>query len=608
MSAAARPSPRPLLEALALGALAAFGLASGVLFAPFDPPERASVGPDDLMRVHLVRAHLDGRPFTDSLEPRLAPPEGADLPWSPIASLALYAAVRALERRYPREAALARAVVWVPPLLGAVYVAALLFALSGAAPLAARPGAPLALLALAPTLALWEFSPGRTDHHGLGVILSVLSVGLALRALRPRPPPLAAPACGAVLGLALVVSLEALVPALALGAAFAGAFLLDGGARRARAGAWAGLACAGVALVAGTLAAAPGPLERALCDRLSAPHLTGLALCALGALALAALAPRLRTARSRAAALAVVVLGAGLAFAAWTPACLLGPYAELDSGALPWLAQVAEAQGVGTLLLEGRLALSLSALALPVAAAVVLATTWRSSPRARDPRWLALAAPAAAGLALIAWQVRGAEYAHAFAVIALAPAAAEASARACAARARARVYALWLAYPLGVLALAAAPAIVFAPPASTPPRCVDDAVLAALNDPGAAGARPAVVVAPIDDAPLLLYRTAHSVLAGGYHPAHAAIADQWRLFGPDPVAVSRVLLAREVDLLVICEAGFAPYVRAGAPPGVLRAWLAGPTLPSWLTALGPPSGEARLYRVDRAALARSGTD
>ena len=579
-------------------------MAAGLLWSPLEPPEHLAVGPDDLLRVHLVRAHLEGRPFTDALEPRLAPPEGTHLPWSPIASLPLYAAARLLSLWSAPEVALSRAVAWVPPLLGAAYVGALLFALLGAVPLAGGLRAPPILLALTPSWALWEYSPGRTDHHGLGVLLGVLAIGCALRALRPEPPRVAAPACGALLGLALAISLESLVPAFALALAFAGAFVLGGGRRRAGAAASVALACGLVAWGAATLTVSPGPLERALCDRLSAPHLAALAVCACGALCLVAFAPRLRSVRARSLALGGPALLAVAVFASWTPACLLGPYAVLDPGARAWLAQVVEARGIVSLLASPRLSLALGALALPLAGALVLLSSWRASAERADARWLALATPCLLALALLFWQVRVAEYAHAFAVLALVPAAASATGRVPLVHSRPRAYALWLAYPFGVLALTAGPPLLFPFAAGTPPRCVDDAVLASLNDPALFGPRPQVVAAPIDDAPLLLYRTEHSVLAGGYHPADAAIADQWRLFGADSAAVSRVLTERAVDVLILCEAGFAPYGLGGAHPGVVQSWLARDALPPWLVPVPAPSGDVRLYRVERARLAR----
>ena len=604
MSVPARRRALPgRFESLGLPLLVVLVLLCATPWAALDAPESVLRGPDDLMRVQIVRAHLDGRALADPHEPRLAPPEGTDMLWSPLASLPLLGAVRLTEPFLGRDAALTFAPVWVPPVLGACFVAALLFAFAGALPLAGRSLPIPALFALAPLWSLGEFLPGRVDHHGLGLILSVLAVGAALRALAPRPSPHAALWMGALLGVALTVSLESLVTFVALGGAFVGAYVIEGGVRRALAIARAGAACLVVSLAASVLTVPAPVVLNPHCDQLSLAHFAALGVLSLGALCLAAGASRLSGVRSRALA-AAALLGAALAaFAFPDPVCLGGPYARLHPGAEPWLAQVAEAHTPLDLFRRMHVGEALGMLLVPLAGVWVLVRSWRFAPAPRDSRWLVLGALSVLGLVLISWQVRGAEYAHVFAFLGAVPAAALAMDRADRVRPLWRAGALWLAYPLGALALAAGPPLLLPTTLGAGARCVDAALLERLNDPAGLGARPLVLAAPIDDGPLLLYRTRHSVLAAGYLRSDPAIADQWRLFGSDASAVAEVVRGRGVDALIVCPDGLSPYAAGGHAPGVVRAWVGGRALPAWLS-LDAASSDAGVlvYRVDRARL------
>src|SRR5205085_9926149 len=165
---------------------------------------------DNLMRLVQVRALLDGAPWFDPHEARLAPPLGYDTHWSRLIDAGIVGLI-VLFREFasPDLAERLARCIW-PLLLSAPAV----WAVTGAAARLGGPGAGrVALLAALPTLALLPtFRPGEIDHHNAQVMLSLVLIACTVWGDRAY----FAAAAGAAGGALLTVGLEAAyVPAVA---------------------------------------------------------------------------------------------------------------------------------------------------------------------------------------------------------------------------------------------------------------------------------------------------------------------------------------------------------------------------------------------------------
>jgi hypothetical protein len=120
-------------------------------------------------------------------------------------------------------------------------------------------------------------------------------------------------------------------------------------------------------------------------------------------------------------------------------------------------------------------------------------------------------------------------------------------------------------------------------------RCPADALVSALNDPAVLGDRPRTVLAHVDLGPLLLYRTADSVVATPYHRNWQGILDWQRVMTTrDPDEARHIIMARGIDVVVAC--GGAPPQAAGVSNGGTRfgdLLRTGP-VPEWLDRVPVP--------------------
>lgn len=558
-------------------------------------------GPDDYMRIVRVDDLLAGQGWTDTVERRIDPPEGVRLHWSRLSDLPVAAAVLAAEPALGADGARRLAVIAVPALLGAAFAALFVWA---AVPLAR--GAPLMLPMLmlgTVTVPLLQYLPGRIDHHGIQLLFAALGAGLLFRALGTGEGKWAA-GLGLAGGTALAVGLEALPWLGAATVALALYWVWRGGA-----GARVFLVF-GAALFASALALIPATLPpelwgRATCDQLSVAQLALIAIVPLAG-AVAVTAERLAPSPGPALrfALAAAVGALGLAAVAWVfPQCLTGPYGELSPGLRFWLESVSEAQPFWRYAL-GKPGGALSFALVPAAGA--LAAAWGLARAGRRARPLAAAALllALTGLALLAWQIRGATYAALFGGLALTPLAAAFDARADRIRPD-RVWAilarlgLRVSVPLLAALAVLVPYVALQLPAdavhAARAGCKLGAAIEALGDPARLGARPLTLAAPIFEGPEILYHTRHRVLAAPYHRNARGIQDNRLIFAGTEAEALAVIRRRGVGAVLYCRDHGPPPQFAGRTP-FLRERLRAGRPPAWLEPVMVEAGVA-LYRV-----------
>ena len=291
--------------------------------------------------------------------------------------------------------------------------------------------------------------------------------------------------------------------------------------------------------------------------------------------------------------------------AALYPQCAGGPYAQMAPEVRYWFDNVSEVRSwLG--LLADRPGTAVSFALLPLAAVTVTALSIARSHRADDLlQRITLLALTLSGVAVLAWQVRGAGYAGLTAAFALVPLAAALHARA------GRIPRLPARLALRLAIPAACATAVFLPVA-VQPRAGDDGqpvcdlaeVLPALDNPLGLGAGPATVAAPIDFGPELLLRTPHAVLAAPYHRNVEGFADHRRLFAGGEAEALEVVVRRGIEAVLFCPR-YARFTAHPGKPGFLNDRLADDRPPDWLVPVAR-ADDLALFRVDAEHIPRGG--
>ena len=131
--------------------------------------------PDDAMRLVQVIDLLDGQNWYDLTQDRVNPPDGLSMHWSRLPDLPLAAVIKVAERFIGRHDAVLLAAKLVPPLLGAGFFLAFVWA---AVPMVGRDGGPYAaLVCLTLLIPLAQLSTGRVHHYGLQLVLAMVTTG-----------------------------------------------------------------------------------------------------------------------------------------------------------------------------------------------------------------------------------------------------------------------------------------------------------------------------------------------------------------------------------------------------------------------------------------------
>src|SRR5688572_26524926 len=212
---------------------------------------------DNYMRLVQVRDLLAGQGWYDMHLHRVNPPDGLHTHWSRLADLPYAGPMLVLRPLLGVDFAERLVVVTVPPLLlllTMMQMARLSDRLAGW-----RAAVCACLLVAVSGSILAQFVPGRTDHHGLQILLLVSGVCSMLGPERIRSGVVAAAACA----LSLAVGLETAPYLVLIAAWLAGRWLVHGPPARAKAtGFFLGLAVLAPALLALTVRAAEWRLAR----------------------------------------------------------------------------------------------------------------------------------------------------------------------------------------------------------------------------------------------------------------------------------------------------------------------------------------------------------
>ncbi|SMQ85682.1 hypothetical protein SAMN06295905_2971 [Devosia lucknowensis] len=577
---------------LAAWAIAVATLVYKVFFSNSNGPFFADT--DDAMRMVVVRDLTAGQNWYDLVQHRLNTPYGAEIHWSRLVDLPIAALVMAASLfADPRMAAMIAGTIWPLLLVGTL----LWLSARVAFELVGREGLlPALVLPILSPAVLAEFNPGRIDHHGVIIVLTMACLLASLVALRR---PLAAWLAGVVAATALAVALEAAPLVVAAVLAFGLAYVADP-ARAANLRRF-GLALAGGLAVHLALARPPSRWLEAACDMISPVFvLAGLGV-GLAYLVVSVLPPP-RQAWQRLALLGALGIAAVAVVVLAYPQCLAGPYGSLDPWLQEnWIAVIVEAKPWHASLFE------LPVYAITVAAPVFLGLLATAAALVRDRErrmgWLTVLVFLACAALVMLTQIRGAR----LAILPAIPAAAWLIVRARAVYLdRPRIVSAlglvgsWLVFSGVILSMLVSLVVDLLPDgraqavaqtrASKQPCLVSDsfADLRALP--------PERIMTPIDLGSHMLLETPHEVVAAPYHRNEDGVLDAFRFFNRSADEAREIARVRGLGLLVTCPA--MPEMRGAGldVPGTLSNLLAAGTPPDWLEDVST-SGPLKVYAI-----------
>jgi hypothetical protein len=396
--------------------LAGWSLAALILVAGFGPAAISQdfAEPDNAMRLVRIRDMLGGQGWFDSVQQRLNPPDGTPMHWAQWIDALLAAPIALLAPMIGQaNAEIAVAFAWPLALLGAF----MFLAVRVAGEIGAREGLrreaewAAAILAALAFPATEKFAPGALDHHNVEIVLGMLAVFCMMHMKTSRP---AAIGAGVALGLAMATAAEG-VPLVVAGLGVAGVLWLLRPAEYAFGLRWLGVGLAATSAVMLPVLVPPSAWTQSVCDAMGAPF-AAFGLVGGGiAIALGALPVRLGDSLVGRGASASVLGGAGIAaLYALFPQCAGGGYAALgeDMSTL-WMTQISEARSL--LSLAGSDVALMFAVAGAALAGLVAAGFCMRRHAQWGEGWIPLAF-LVVSIAIMAWQIRGAAFATAFAV------------------------------------------------------------------------------------------------------------------------------------------------------------------------------------------------
>ena len=567
-----------ILAAAALAPMAGITLATGHLYDN-----------DDAMRMVQVRDFMAGQGWFDLVQHRLDPPAGLLMHWSRIVDVPLAALIWTLSLFCPPETAERLATIVWPGLLLAIFLAGLLLT-------ARKLFAPLvvalagALVALNPLL-LFQFVPGRIDHHSLQMILCLSLAAATARAIGGSA--LAAALAGVASALMLAIGLETL-PFVAAAAAVLGATWIWIGAPFRRPALAFGLALAAATGSLYLAFVAPARWTAATCNSLSTPWLW---IFGGGGLCLAALAHLARSASRRSRAVLATLAAAALAtiFAFLWPACLRGPYGAVDPvvEAL-WLSSVGEASPVLVLAAKDPSTFAYFVIFPLVGTLALLAASLRET--SRRIVFAIFFAFAAIGFLISLAQMRGAPFSATFALFgwlwlmerALDPATP--GRRSPVVRTALAIIVVLAAMPFGWSMIGET---FGKSPSSDRAACDDAANLTAL-----AAEPPGLVLAPVRLGPRILVATSHAVIAAPYHRNNRGNRVVLDAFAGSPEAARHLADETEAAYVAVCREDTDALRLAAGNPGSFIDTLLHEAPPAWLEPL-VGEGPVAIWRVKR---------
>ncbi|MCG7506401.1 GtrA family protein [Mesorhizobium retamae] len=550
---------------------------------------------DSLLRLVQVRDLLAGQDWFDLHQYRMGPKGGFIMHWSRLVDAPLAALITVAETfGFSSSAAETFAKIVWPTLIYAPTVFFLVRATRRfGGELTTLPALVVAAAALF-FLAICE--PGNIDHHNVQLMLVAASLHFLLAAPGRQSAAILSGACAAS---TLAIGMETAPLVAAIGLCAAGEFLLrdNHGANVARG---FGLGFAGISAAVFAATVAPAAWSTAACDSFSLVQLVLAAVSGLGLTVMASIDAVRSSPLRRSVALCLLGLAVIAAITLLFPQCLRSPYNDLDPRLRSlWLDNVSEAQSFLQLALE-KPATAIGAYATPL---IGLALVLRSLMRGDHRREVCIVGTLlAAAFAVSVWQVRGANFSIALAVIPLGSWVArwrENVRTAPSAKVTVAMIMAWLVSLNGVWSVSAASISTFAGGKAKPIASSLRYTCEAPGDYAMLATQPATTVLAVSNlgSPILVH-TQHRVLAGPYHrnvKGNLLVLDT---FSSPSAEAERIVRDQHVGLIALCRADAETSYLAGlAPNGFLATLMKGP-LPSWLEPVAASMGKPlELYRV-----------
>ncbi|WP_084398589.1 hypothetical protein [Henriciella aquimarina] len=544
------------------------------------------IGSDDMMRMQQVRDLIAGQRWYDVDQARLLTPEGGAMHWSRLPDLVLAGIVLLLQPMTGREMAEGIAVTAWPLMQLGWIMAALATCLRRLN--VSLAGQLAGLLFFFTSFALVNFTPGRIDHHGLGLALALTAFACLLSPARTPRSAIVAAVCVAAM---ITVAIENL-PAIGLIIiGFSAAWILRGETETNR------LRVFGAGLAVSALIAyvfdAPGPGgNRTVCDAFGQPHFIALMVAGGGLFAVATFLPQARDWRTRMSAVALAGAGTVLSFISANPAnfspenpnCLTDPYARLpEEIRTGWLSVVSEARALPAVF-AGDPAMAVYYYGFALAGLVTAAIALRQAAPERRFGFAALLTGLAVTFLISAWQLRGISLAHLLAAIAAGWAFGLLFDHWRKARTpRAALYLLAGALAVSPIGWQLPRSLASLDEAETGEAVADCKSREAFQ--AVASAPRMIAFTPIDLGAPLIYHTRHYATAAPYHRNPSAIEMTLSVFtGPIDTARRKIEMTG-ADHLLYCPGLSELKTYAKRAPDGLAAALENGEVPDWLTPL-----------------------
>lgn len=542
--------------------------------------------PDDYMRLAQVRDWIGGQSFFDVDQHRFDPRHIFSMHWSrivdaPIATLSLLFGERFAITAVP--------LLTLGGIMGGIAIATTRLA-------SRRAGTIAAAVAATTPLILFYVLPLRIDHHGWQVMMAAFTLAACFDSDPRRGGMLAG--FGAATWLAVSMEGLPLVTAIALMQGMR--FAIEGRAF----GADIRFRCFAIALGIASpawliLLRGPHAFSASYGDMLSPAWLGPLMLAPLAA----ALAMPLVADRGIVARLGLLIAAAAIGVVALLRIdanVLSGPFKALDPMVRSyWYDNVAE--GLPIWRQTGDTVMMLAM--FPVVGIAGTIAAWRGTQdEARRRNWMAMLFLALAAFAVSIFVQRAGAVSHLYMV----PGAAFLLASILGKvgtwtrplpRVFASVGAVLLCSPLMTASAGMAALAIVRPEPSTPPGNVEPACAAPCDAFGALNRLPSShIFASLDVGPRMLVNTHHSFLASGYHRNVAAIHDVIGGFTGPAEAARRIMIAQDMDYVLIDPTGNEAIIYSQHAPKGLMADLLHGRVPDWLEPVALPHSPYRMWR------------
>jgi hypothetical protein len=570
---------------------------------------------DDATRIVMVRELLAGRGWWDQHWLRFQRPTGVYMHWSRLldGAIALVNLVFRLGLD-ARSAEIATRVFWpffcMIPAVWACLSASRRLSIDTDRPDQAQSAVIAAAALMIVNLSLFsgQFGPGRVDHHNVQIALSLVAMA---GALEPSGHRRAALIAGLASGLGLAIGLEALFFQVAVAAMVAFRFVRNPAARR-----WVAtymLAMAATVVLSHGVQTPPDRWFVSACDAM-AINLVGAVLAGAGTLCLLMPVTKMRDSRYRAAAALAAAIAASLVYVGVQPACLHGPFAEVDPRLRAfWLDHVSEVANLPTLFrrnpeqaiyevataaagLVGLIVIFLNARRPPgfalVTAVLLLAMSvvvgMMAVRMSVYAGWFAtpIIAVAATSLARRYEKDLGLAFASIGAALILTPAGWSGAATI-----------LYNAAPNMIAQLAPKPAKGGAATRKAPAKDPPDYCFNAFAYRPLAQAPKGLTVSEIDLGPFVLAHTPSSSLSGPYHRLSIGIMAARGVLTAKPDLALQQIRRLGVTYVLACPLHAHHADRSGLDRDALQRLLDRGEPPVWLKPMTPPRSAVMIYRV-----------